>query len=346
MRILLAVCIFSFSVLEAQDYRFNNFQLSTAGTNPALIGAFEGNFRAIFHYRSLYTSILGKEGFKGLVASGEYNLPNAKGDFWGFGIQAHQNQAGISKFSSEGVYASASFGKKLSDQRYSGMNHYLVAGFQAGAGQNKISSPELWFSSQWDLPGNFIDFEKDSEEFLVSGRSKIFPDLNVGLMWYATFKRNNSVYFGGSLYHILEPQIAMVENNEFNLGRRISVHGGADLELTRSLFVMPSFGFMKQYQQMSSIFGGFLRYQSKNEEDMNFRMGIHSHFSNALDQNLRPEAISISTVFEKSPLSLTFAYDFTVSELSAINTGRGAFEMVISYTGKRDRKQKMKVPKF
>jgi type IX secretion system PorP/SprF family membrane protein len=346
VRIILVVLFLSISVLKAQDYRFNNFQSSAAGTNPALIGTFEGNVRVVFQYRSLFTSILGQEGFKGMVVSGEYNLPNSKGDFWGFGIQAFQHQAGYSRFNSEGILGSLSFGKKLSDQRYSGMNHYIVAGFQAGMGQNRISNPNLWFSSQWDIPGSFIDFEKNSEELLLTGRSKIFPDLNAGLLWFATFQKNNSVYLGGSIYHILEPQISLVENNDFNLQRRISIHGGADLSISKTLSIMPSMGFMQQYRQMSSILGGFLRYRSKNEEDMNFKMGLHSHFSNSLDRNFRPEALAISTVFEKSPMSLALVYDFTLSELSSLNSGRGAFELVLSYTGRRDRPSKMKIPQF
>jgi type IX secretion system PorP/SprF family membrane protein len=346
VRVLIIIWLVTHSVLHAQDYRFNSFQTATAGINPALLGVIDGDWRVTVQYRSVFSSILGSEGFKGLSAAGEYRLPTSKGDFWGFAMQALQHQAGASRYETEGILGSVSFGKKLTDNRYSGMNHYIIAGFQGGIGQNKIAAQHLWFSSQWDLPGNFIDFDKDANENLITGFSKVYPDLNAGLLWYVTLKKRSSIYLGGGVYHLFQPEISLLEQGEFLLGRRYSIHGGANLELTGPIDFSPSFAWMSQYQQMSGILGGYLGYHGKYQEDMNFRLGLHTHFSNALDNILRPEAISVSAVFERSPITMIFAYDFTISELSSINSGRGAFETVLSYTRKSFRKEKIRVPKF
>ncbi|HRF37600.1 MAG TPA: PorP/SprF family type IX secretion system membrane protein [Saprospiraceae bacterium] len=345
--ILLAVACTMALEAAAQDPRFSQFYATPNQINPALNGVFDGTFRFTANYRELYSSILSKDAFRTFAAGVEFrNKVGRSGDYYGLSLSALRDDVGISNFNRFHAHVGGSYLKQLSGSRYRNSDQYLIAGAQIGAGQRGFDWGRLWFSNQFNSSQAFVDYGSASGEDFQRRETNIFLDFNAGLLWYAIFDKNASVYAGGALHHINEPNISFVETRDEVLHRKWVGHAGGEIPFSDQLSLLPAVAVMGQHKGMSAALGANVRYTNRDWKEIAVRAGAWAHVVNRLDQGMHLDAIAVTTVLEMERWNLGLSYDVTTSILSAANNSRGAFEMSFIYVQPSQQRFKVSCPRF
>ena len=328
--------------LEAQDPRFSQINASAIFVNPAMTGLYEGQARASLIYRDQWSSFLGQVPFRTFGASFDYRFYAMKRDFFSLGLTVMTDEAGDSRLSMNKILLSASYMKQLSGGRGYRNVQYLVAGAQLGVGQNSINWAALRFSTQFD--GSGYDGSLPTGEN-TGNLYNFYPDINAGLLWYSLLGRNKSVYAGGSIHHINQPDIALIENTTENMYSTFIVHGGGEFPLSREASILPVGRFMMQGASFQVDFGGSIRFTTRDFRDVALRAGVMGRLVNG-QTSIGSDAITVLAALEWDRWALGLSYDVTTSGLSAANDGRGAFEISLSYTHPASRRLGMYCPTF
>jgi type IX secretion system PorP/SprF family membrane protein len=348
MKSISTIIIFSFFIIQiasAQDPRFAQFYASPMNLNPAMTGVYEGQFRFVANYRELYSSVLGSQAFRTVSAGFDTRQRVSRGNFVGLGLNLMRDAAGLSNFNRHSAAVSASFMKQLGGGRYSVNDQYLIAGAQVGFGQQGLNWNKLWFSNQYDVNSGAVNYDNPTGESFVGENSKVYLDFNAGVLWYALFEENQSIYFGGAFYHLNAPNISFL-NQEAELPRRWVVHGGGELPLTKQLSLLPAAAVMGQNKSMSVTTGANFRFTNREWKELALRAGGWVHVVNRLDSGFSMDAITATAILELERWNLGFSYDMTTSDLTQANNGRGAFEVSLIYTQPAKSRVRVNCPNF
>ncbi|WP_170110243.1 PorP/SprF family type IX secretion system membrane protein [Flavilitoribacter nigricans] len=325
------ICLLYSTQSSAQDPRFSQFYANPLQLNPAMIGAFEGQFRFTANYRDLYGSILANKPYRTMTAGIEIKSPVARRDFATFAISAMRDRAGESNFQRTRLNIGGSFMKQLDGGRFGRNGQFLVVGAQLGAGQRSYNWNDLWFTEQFDANTASVNYGADSGEAFERASTNIFLDFNAGLLWYALFDENMSVYLGGSMHHLNNPSISLLDNPMEKLPTKYVIHGGAELPFNDNLSFMPAVAFLSQGTSMSTTVGGNFRYRNRDWKELAIRAGLWGHVANKLDSGVGIDALIFTTILEMERWNLGISYDVTTSILSVANNSRGAFELSLIY---------------
>ena len=137
--------------VKAQDPHFSQFTMAPMYLNPAMVGAFDGNYRLSGLFRSQWGSVLENESvpmYRTYTASAEFrtNKGFASGDAFGFGASFLGDQAGESKFGYNCEGLALAYHKSLNRDN----TNYLALGFSSQIYDQTIDYSNLQFGSQWD----------------------------------------------------------------------------------------------------------------------------------------------------------------------------------------------------
>ena len=342
--ILLFFTLVSIQTAHAQDPRFAQFYASPLTLNPAMTGVYEGQFRFIANYRELYSSVLGNQAFRTIAAGFDTRQQVSRGNYVGLGISAMRDAAGLANFSRSSGALSASFMKQLGGGRYSANDQYLIAGAQIGFGQQGLNWNKLWFSNQYDI-GSGVNVDSPTGESFTGENSKMYLDFNAGVLWYALFEENRSIYFGGAFHHLNAPNISFL-NEDSELPRRWVVHAGGEIPFTKELSLLPAVAVMGQNKSMSTTAGANFRFTNREWRELALRAGGWVHVVNKLDSGFSMDAITATAILELERWNLGFSYDITTSDLTLANNGRGAFEVSLIYTHPAKSRVRVNCPNF
>ena len=346
----LTLFFLSFSILlNAQDARYSQFYANPLQLNPAMNGVFDGSFRFTANYKQQYSSLLKSNAYTSYATGIEFRKNVNRGDFAAFSVSLQRDQAGISKFTRTRGHIGGSFMKQLDGSRYRNNIKYLIVGAQVGLGQHSFDWSGLWFSRQFDnsnptLP--FINMDADPGESLGEQNSNTYLDFNAGLLWYALFDDNMSIYFGGAINHLTTPNVAFMESAIEKLDSRYVVHAGGEFPFNEQLSLLPALVGMVQGPSMSSTVGANFRYSNGERNELAIRAGLWGHVSNQLESQIGFEAVIVTAILELETLNVGFSYDITTSKLAEANNARGGMEVSLIYTQPANRKQQMRCPNF
>lgn len=332
--------------LKAQDPRFSQFYAAPLELNPAMIGVYEGKFRATANYRELYTSILSDNPFRTIAASFDMRFNVAKGDYVGVGVSALRDEVGISNYNRVRGNIGASYLKQLGGGRYATNTQYLVAGAQVGVGQRGFDFGKLWFTNQFDTEQAVIDFGASTGENFDNQNTDTYLDFNAGLLWYIVFEENRSIYFGAAAYHLNNPNISFLNDSDEILHTRYVAHAGGELPFNDNLSILPAIAIMTQNQSMSTTLGANFRYRNRDWREVAIRIGGWVHIVNQLDSGVGMDAFIIAAILETEKVNFGINYDITASSLSTANNARGAFELSVVFKQPEKSRYKAACPKF
>ncbi|MBX2929163.1 MAG: PorP/SprF family type IX secretion system membrane protein [Saprospiraceae bacterium] len=345
--VLLSAALCCALSMEAQDPRFSQFYATPLQMNPAMTGVFEGSFRFTANYRELYTSILANAPFRTFAAGVDIRSKVGRsGDFVGFGFSALRDEVGISNFNRFNANIGGSYQKQLGGSRYRSGDQFLIAGAQLGVGQRGFDWGKLWFSNQFNTSQAFIDYGSATGEDFSRRETDLYLDFNAGLLWYAIMDDNASVYVGGALHHLNEPNISFVETADEVLHTKWVGHAGGEIPFTEQLSLLPAVAVMGQHKGMSMTAGANVRYTNRDWKEVAIRAGAWAHVANRLDQGMLLDAIVFSTILEMERWQLGVSYDVTASVLSAANNSRGAFELSFIYVQPSKDRIRVNCPRF
>lgn len=347
------------SLTHAQDALFGQFYAAPMQLNPAMTGLFNGQWRANANYRQQWTGVFSDRPLRTIHAAFDYRFRVMDDDFLAVGINALEDQIG-GEARLRRTYSNLSFAyhKQLSGNRYRAADQYLIIGGQIGMGQHGINTPDLWFDRQFDVPNSQVNRNLPSGE--VNPQSKIFPDANLGLMWYTVAGENRSFYGGLSVHHLLQPNITFFNDSKERLYRRFSLNVGGEVAFSDELSMLPALWTTLQGPSMTTIFGSNLRYSNHDWYEIAVRIGAWYRLANryvwkASTNTTTPttggstifsDAVTISTILEMERWNLGFSYDIHISSLARPTNTRGAFEISLIYIHPEIRRVKTICPKF
>ncbi|MEO1263243.1 MAG: PorP/SprF family type IX secretion system membrane protein [Bacteroidota bacterium] len=333
--------------LVAQDPQFSQFYASPMQLNPAMTGVFPGQWRAVANYRQQWNSILNTRPFRTISASFDAKVPVGRGDFFSFGMTTLRDEAGIADYNRTSVDLSLSFMKQLGGSRYRGADQFLVGGVQVGFGQHNISPEKLWFSNQFNTTTEEIDQSINSGENIESS-SDLFLNVNAGLLWYAVFDDNQSLYVGGAIHHVNQPEVSFLANSsEGTLESKYTVHLGGEIPFNSRLSILPAVAVVSQGPSLISLYGANFRLTNRDWKEIAIRAGAWGHLVKDVEGSIASPAVTFTTILEIERWNIGLSYDLAANQLAPPTNGRGAFEVsLIYYQKSAGRKYRVECPKM
>lgn len=356
--LILSLVMFSAS---AQDPHLSQFYAAPLYLNPALTGAFSGNYRLSGLFRGQWGSVLANESvpmYRTYTFSADFrtNRGFAKEDAFGFGASFLGDHAGEAKFGYNRFGLSMAYHKSLNRRA----TNFLVLGFQSEIYNQTLDPSRLQFGTQWN-PGT-SSFDPNLIGEAIPNDNLLYWDVSTGMMWYMNFGKNHyaekrsNVYLGVSAYHLNRPKISLLNDESVRLNIKFVGHGGIRFPLAGRFDLQPKFIVMFQGKSIETVWAADLRilFEEREPNGNNFRFGTMFRMvggDNAAawrDQRLNPEAVVLTAGVDWNGLSVNAGYDINVSELVAGSKTRGAFEVGLQYVGKWNSRKPQTIfcPKF
>ncbi len=330
----------------AQDPSFSQYYTAGQYTNPAMTGVFEGGLRINANYRAQWSTVFTNNPFRTYAAGVDKRTRLGKGDFLAYGLLLSHDQAGEARYRRTTGTLSVSFLKQLNGSRYRTSDQYLIAGIQAGLGQHGLDYQKLWFSNQFNTNGDYtIDFDAPNGESF-NNKSDIYPDINAGLLWYALFGKNMSLYAGGAVHHVNTPKISFLGNPNEHLYMKWTAMAGGEIPFSSEFSALPAFIFTKQGPSLISIFGGNFRYTAREWHEIAIRAGGWMQLSNHLESEITIPNLIFSAILEMDRWLIGVSYDVNIGDLTQPTDHRGGLELSLIYVKPAVYKTKVKCPKF
>ncbi|MFO7868722.1 MAG: PorP/SprF family type IX secretion system membrane protein [Bacteroidales bacterium] len=309
------IVIYSITKCFGQDISFAQHEQSDMLINPALTGNFKGHARGILQYKNQWKHIVGSP-YKTYAASIDATILNT----YGLGIQFLKDQTGINNYSTNQINSSFSLQTNLNK------NNTLGFGIQLSWTQKFIDLENQTWNSQYD--GLEINTS------LASGEEHFddiqYLDVSAGWIWKYTNNNKYNIDIGVGAYHLSRPKYTQYIEKTIV---PIRWTGIIDIDLLQwqnsQLTYHPSVIIENQDYQNNITIGGYSKIKfglnSKYTgfyKNSYFRIGGYYTVNNCITSYLRLDYYSV--------MSLTFTYDFIISDLATRNT-KGGSEISLTY---------------
>lgn len=336
MKKLILFLIFLPSLVSAQDTHFSGRYAMKEYNNPALSSLYKGSEQASIVYRRQWSSLGSDFPFQSFAFNFNKKLEWQGSNEFSANLRLMKDLAPGKSFTQDHVILAVNYKKLLTDRFDEAQ--FLSIGFSGGLGQNKANWEGLWFGNQYSFEQGNPDFSIPSGENVeVLLNKKTYPDLNLGLA-YEYYLPKFSMIASLCVHHLTRPDISFVPSIDILNDRKITANVSLNIMMKENLYFIFSPLYSKQgvFHYASGKIG--LAFAAADDYDINF--GIST--APSLVQNFEGlgfESLSLQVFFEKNEYRFDFAYDATISKLSAFNGGRGGFEFSVTYTRKNyDRK--------
>lgn len=296
--------------LNAQDFHLSQYESSPMLVNPAMTGMFKGDYRAVLHYRSQWSSIISNP-----YTSTALSFDMHKNEI-GYGAYLLHSSAGSGKYNSTNFVLSGAYDYKLSGKPH----HHFSGGLQLGGIYKSINFNSLTFEDQYD-PANGGTFSNPTGE--SAGASSVFlPEINAGIMYYYTNtnKRINP-FLGYSTQHVTQPNESFL-NSTSKLPMRHNIHGGVKAHINQKFQFLVHALFMKQ-ENINELMYSWTGYYYNSKNDMFYTYGVTRRTNN--------DAVIAHLGLKYNKLQYRLSYDLNTSKLQSISNGRGGFEFSIIF---------------
>ncbi len=316
-----------FTQLSAQDIHWSLYNMSPLTLNPALTGSYLGTARVGGIYRDQSFNPNNSATTTGYTTPSFYIdapiLAIGKRDWIGIGGMFYADKAGSAALTNQGAYASIAYHKALDKKG----NTLLSFGVQGGLLSRDIDFDELRFGDGVlsDLQGNGYNSSAVISDF---GGSSAF-NLNAGVMLTARLNKLTDLNIGLSFQNILSPNYSLVNAQTSNtpkgardLPLAFKLHGQFNFSLGEKWLLSPTFLYNQAYASNEMQVQAMVGYKLNNKDPMIVKLGPGYRLGDAFEVLLGVDYKSFR---------FGASYDLTVSGLSDVNNGQGAFEFALSY---------------
>lgn len=295
----------------AQDAHLSQHDAAPLYLNPALVGQFDGKFRVHGHYRTQWGSLSSKS-YK--TAAISFDMPFDK---MAFGAQIINRRAGAGDYSALGILLNAGYSFTIDKEK----THKFSIGIQGGAIQKSVDYNQLYFESQYTSAGGGT-FDQSLPNGETLGNSSFWlPDINAGLVYYyGKDQKRVNPFVGVSIFHLTQPNETFYgEDNK--LPMRYIAHGGAKVNLSEKIQLMPKLLFMSQ----------------ENAQEINYGLILHYHMGGSgaiilFGPTYRSsDAFILEAGLKIGSYEAKIGYDYNTSELNDFSDGKGGFEISLTY---------------
>lgn len=299
----------------AQDGHLSMYDAAPLYLNGSLTGVFEGDYRFHGQYRTQWKAVNFKPYTSALIS---FDMPIKK---WGIGVQINNFRAGAGNFNVLQGLISAAYYVPLTKNKA----HVLNFGLQGGAAQKSLEYQLLSFNNQYTMNngGEFDQTISSNESF--GAESKMIPMLNASAMYYYS-KSGSKInpFLGVSMFNLLQPNESYF-GRENKLPLRMYTHLGARINITELFYLIPKVLVMNQrkfHEQTYALEAGY------------FMKGSETYLLGGVI--MRAKDAFVATIgARKDRFTFKMAYDFNLSSLSNASSGRGGFELSLTYIHKK-----------
>jgi type IX secretion system PorP/SprF family membrane protein len=311
MLMLLAVA--SSNEMQAQvDPHFSQYYVYPSWLNPALTGAFDGNYRVSGIYRSQWGNITSPFQTTGLSAdfTTEKNI--------NFGASILHQKAGDGGYQYTTAYANVAYtGVKFG----TGDFQRLTFGFQGGLIQRRFDRTKMTLGDQW----NPVTGRPDNQTLdFINRTSASSFDMGAGVLYFdAQPGKKANVYGGISAAHITRPTDQFSAFADARLPIRWTAHAGVRLNLSDELSLTPNALYLRQGTAEEKMIGAYAQIKTTS---VDLLAGVNYRFK---------DAIAPYVGFTYRNMVLGASYDVNTSDLGKMVRGSNSFEISLSFIGKK-----------
>lgn len=312
--VILLFCL-SFSGYS-QDIHLTQFYTNQQNLNPAMVGMYDGAYRAVGNYRhqwpelntAITTGLVGFDKkfffFKDEIDAG---ILIANDNFSGFSLNTTK------------IFLTGAYKKVIK-------GHEVIAGIQLGAVIKSTDLSSQTFPDQWVYQDGIFDPNVYNGEDDLNATQAFF-DMNLGFAWSHQFKKFKPTV-GFSIFHVTRPKDSYFSSAAERLRTRQSVQVMVDVPINTSFSAEPKFLYMWTTKVQDMVLGGNIKYHIKNAMVKNVYLGVL--YRGGFGRN--SDAIAPVVGFHIKNFDVGVSYDVNVSKLSAQSNRKTTFELSVIYT--------------
>jgi len=335
---IIAGLIISCYQVKSQDIHFSQIFETPLLRNPALAGLFQGDVRIQSVYRTQWNSVTVP--YRTGSLDGEAKLPIGKAnDYLTLGAQFLYDKAGTVALTATHILPTINYHKSLSDEK----NSYLSLGFIGGWVQRSIDRSKMTTNSQFD--GVNYNENLSNGEYFTSGSYSYF-DAGVGMSYNTQLGENpdNNIYIGVAYHHFNKPKkLSFYTDNSVEGTPKIVGSAGIRMNMTDKAYFTIQADYSKQGPYTETVAGALYtwKFGEGDNPPFAFHTGAYLRWKDAL--------IPVAKLQAKS-IAIALSYDANISPLRIASTGRGGFEISLTYQKFFDRynstKEAIRCPRF
>lgn len=345
---LTCACLAFSGTVNAQDIHFSQFTQSPLTVNPALAGTtawiragliFRDQWRAVHSVNSnnSYTTIGASFDIKSkrrwIKSKNQTERYRQSGDNgFGWGVNIYNDRAGDGKMGTLNANASIAY------QVMTGAKSMIALGFQGGMMQRSIQFDKLYWGTQYDPTSTTgYNLALPPDKAVAGGDdSFIIPDLSTGLTY--TYKKNErymrgndqmDITLGAALFHAAPFKYSFLGSTE-KIYQRMVFHGMSTIGIKNtSIALVPAFMIQKQGPNQEIYAGSMVRYMLR--EDSKYTGYVKGASVSAGGYYRNKDAFVVAALFEFSSYGIGVSYDFNLSGLKTVSSGRGGLEISLRF---------------
>ena len=318
----------------SQDPHFSQYFSSPLTLNPAYTGKFNGVFRLTANHKNQWPSI--NNAFTTSTVSYDFSILNNQigyYDTWGVGILAVNDKTGNNFVKNNFYGLSTAYSKALDEDGRS----QITLGFQGAIANKRMDLSGADFADELTVDG----FTGNTLEMIGSNPSVVnYFDFNVGFLYALSTNDENSIYVGGSFYHVNKPSDSFQGGNS-TIRPRTTIHGGTYLPIGSYSSLHASFIYQNQANASELLGGAAFSYNLNQNYESPTELYTGAWFRIG-------DAIIPYLGIETKGIRMGFSYDINISSLRPASLGRGGSEISIIYIApfKDPFKRKINCPKY
>ena len=300
----------SFNQIYGQDFHLSQYEASPMLINPALTGAFKGDYRISLHHRTQWSSIISNP-YESTAISFDMKKSNL-----GLGTYLLHTSAGSGNYNATYFTLSGGYDYKFKSKPH----HHIATGLQLGGIFKSINSNILTFEDQYD-PANGGSFMNSTNE--TFGATSVFlPEINAGFMYYYTNTNSRiNPFFGASFQHLSQPDESLL-NYVSKLPIKYNFQPGIKVHLNSKFqFLLHGLGMFQK--NVNEIMISWMGYYNVEKSGTCYSFGI--------TRRTNDDAVIAHLGLMHKKLQYRISYDVNTSNLQSISNGRGGFEFSIIF---------------
>ena len=298
------------------DPHFSQYYMYPSWLNPALTGAFDGDYRVTGIYRSQWG------GVSPFVTPGlavDFNT-NKNVNLGASILRQTVKDAGYTYTTAYGNFAYT--GVKWGAQDY----HRLVFGLQAGVIDRRFDASKMNFGDQWNPVTGYDPGNPTAE--VVNIESNTSFDAGAGVLYFDAQPGKKANFYGGfSVSHLTRPEDRFSAYGDSRIPVRYTLHSGVRIKLSETVNITPNALYMKQGSAQEKMVGAYAQLKAAPETDLLF--GANYRINDAFSPYLG---------FTHKNMMLGASYDINTSDLGRLAGNANSFEISLSFTGRKKAK--------
>jgi type IX secretion system PorP/SprF family membrane protein len=330
LRKLLGACALALAAFaaNAQDPHFSQFYANSLYLNPALAGSGLGP-RISLNYRNQWPAL--QSAYVTYAAGYDQYFNSISG---GIGLHVLSDRAG------DGVFLTNQFSAMYANNLNINRKLALKTGFQVGYAQKSLNWNRLIFPDQIDPRTGFS--LPTQEQIPASGKTQQgYVDFSAGMVL------SSERYFGGlAVHHITTPNESLLgpSGPEALLPRRLTIHGGANIDVVKKKFRRPATTVSPNILYMS---------QAKFNE---LNLGVYINRGPIVggmwfrNTSTNSDALILLAGVTAGVFRFGYSYDITVSRLRSATDGAHEISTILQFPftpgNRKTQVNKVKCPAF